>query len=288
VKCCQINPLLNTRKIQRGRTLCKTLGSLLICVATVTAPVIAQGDESAQSSSWTFRGNVYGWLPDAPATINVDGEEVVDVPEDLDTILDSADALAMFELQAQKEQLVLFANVIYYKGDYDEGFDGPVTMTRRKFRLEEEVTTIKYGVGYEFGPWDVGDNNLSTLTLTPWVAGFYFHDNWSLRVTPDSTPGGGRVSGTFEFNTPMVGLASRSRLSQDWGLFVSYGYGGWDVDDVEEIYDFIGLVNYQFKMGDVPAHTFFGYRYLYIDWEDDPEQLLLTIKGPLIGIGWEF
>ena len=49
----------------------------------------------------------------------------------------------------------------------DEGFDGPVTMTRRKFRLAEEVTTIKYGVGYEFGPWDVGDNNLSTLTLTP-------------------------------------------------------------------------------------------------------------------------
>lgn len=72
---------------------------------------------------------------------------------------------------------------------------------------------------------------------------------------------------------------------KNWGLFLGYGQGGWDVD---EIYDFIGGVNYQFKMGDVPAHTFFGYRYLYIDWEDEPEALRLTVKGPLIGVGWGF
>lgn len=258
------------------------------CIGTLTTLGAAQGAETVPSTPWKFRGNVYGWLPDAPATINVDGKEVVDVPEDLGTILDDAEALAMFELQAQKGRLVLFANVVYYKGEEDDNFTGPVTGLARKFTLEEEVTTIKYGVGYEFGPWDLGNNNLSSLTLTPWVGGTWFHDNWSVKVKPKDEPGGGRVSGTFEFNTPMVGLASRSRLSQNWSTFLSYGQGGWDIDDVDEIYDFIGTLNYRFKMGEVPARTFLGYRYLRIEWKDDPEELRLTVKGPLIGIGWEF
>jgi len=257
-------------------------------VGMVTAPGTAQGAESVKSAPWKFRANVYGWLPDAPATINVDGEEVVDVPEDLGTILDDAEMLAMVDFQAHKGRLWLFTNMIYYDGKEDDKFTGPVLGLPRKFTLEEEVTFIKYGVGYEFGPWDAGNNNFSTLTLTPWLGSVYFHDNWSVKVSPKDNPGGGRVSGTFEFNTPMVGLVSRSRLAQDWSMVLDYGYGGWGVDDVDEIYDFYGGVNYEFKMGDVPTSTYLGYRYVYIDWKDSPEELRLTIKGPFVGIGWEF
>jgi len=256
-------------------------------VGTFATPGVAQA-EAVKSTPWKFRANVYGWLPDAPATISVDGKDVVDVPEDLGTILDDAEALAMVDFQAHKGRLWLFANIIYYKGDETDNFTGPVFGEPRKFKLEEEVTFIKYGVGYDFGPWDAGNNNLSTLTLTPWVGSVFFHDNWSVKVSPKDEPGGGRVSGTFEFNTPMVGLVSRSRLAQDWSLVLDYGYGGWGVDDVDEIYDAYGGINYDFKMGDVPTSAYFGYRYLHLEWKDSPEELRLTIKGPFVGIGWEF
>jgi hypothetical protein len=200
-----------------------------IFVGSAVTSGSAQGAESVQSDSWKFRANIYGWLVDAPATISVDGEEVVDVPEDLGTILDDAEALAMVEFEARKGRLWLFTDLIYYKGEEDDKFTGPVLGTSRKFTLEEEVLFFKYGTGYEFGPWDVGNNNLSTLTVTPWVGAVYFRDDWSVKVSPKNEPGGGRASATFWFNTPMVGAVSRSKLAKDWYLELDYGYGGWGV-----------------------------------------------------------
>jgi hypothetical protein len=86
----------------------------------------------------------------------------------------------------------------------------------------------------------------------------------------------------------MVGLASYWNLSERWYLNLSYGYGGWDVDDVDEIYDFIGNVGYRFTMYDISSKVFAGYRYLHFDWEDQPAEVVLTCKGPFFGIGWEF
>jgi len=261
----------------------------LAFAGTVATPDIAQGEGSILSAPWKFNVNLYGWLPEAPATINVDGKEVVDVPENLDTILDSLNAAAMFEIEVHKGPITVFTNTVYYKGEYDEGFTGPVTGLSREFELEEEVWAIKYGVGYQLGPWNLGKSEDSpTLSLYPWVGAFFFHDDWSLKVNPTDVPGGGKVDGTFRFNTPMVGLTARPNLSERWYLNLSFGYGGWDVDDVDKIYDFIGNVGYRFTMWNVPSRVFAGYRYLYFDWKKQKTELELTAKGPFFGIGWEF
>lgn len=241
------------------------------------------------SDPWHFRVNLYGWLPDAPATISVDGKEVVDVPEDLDTILDSLDITAMFELEAHKGPLVLFANNVYYKGTYDENFTGPITGLAKEYELEEDVWAIKYGAGYKLGPWSLGESDESpTFNLIPWVGAFYFHDDWSLEITPAGAPLSGKTSGTYEFNTPMVGLGSRVYLSDKWYLNLSYGYGGWDVDSVDEVYDFIGNIGYRFKMWDTPTRVMAGYRYLHFERDAQDVDLELTAKGPFFGIGWDF
>ena len=129
-----------------------TLVFVLALVVTLTAPAIAQG-EGILDAPWEFHVNVYGWLPDAPATIAVGDKELVDVPEDLNTILDSMEMAAMFVLEAHKGPLVLFANTVYYKGDYSKNFTGSVSKAQRKFELEEKVWAIKYAAGYKFGPW---------------------------------------------------------------------------------------------------------------------------------------
>jgi hypothetical protein len=261
--------------------------SVLALVATITTSAMAS--EGIGSAPWEFRVNLYGWLPDAPATIEVNDRELVDVPEDLNTILDSLEFAAMFELEAHKGPLVLFANTVYYKGEYNENFTGVVTGLRRKFTIEEEVWAIKYAAGYKFGPWDLGENAASSdLTLIPWAGAFYFHDDWRVEVSPEGPFDGVKKTGTLKFNTPMVGLGSRVNLSERWYLNLSFGYGGWDVDNVDEIYDLIGNVTYRFNMGNVPSKVFAGYRYLHIDYEDDPVVLNVDVKGPFLGIGWEF
>jgi hypothetical protein len=157
----------------------------LTFVGLATTQAIAQDEESFWNAPWEFDVNLYGWLPDAPATINYAGKEVVDVPEDLDTVLDSLEMAAMFEVQIRKGRVTLFANNVYYKGKYDDNFTGADTGLPREYTLEEEVWAIKYGVGYQLGPWDLGEKDDSpTLTLIPWVGAFWFHDDWSGKSTP--------------------------------------------------------------------------------------------------------
>jgi hypothetical protein len=60
------------------------------------------------------------------------------------------------------------------------------------------------------------------------------------------------------------------------------------VDNAEEVYDFVGNFAYRFQMGSVQSKALIGYRYLYIDYEDGPVELDVDVKGPFLGIGWEF
>jgi hypothetical protein len=257
--------------------------------ATLTAPAIARG-EGILDSPWEYHVNLYGWLPEAPATIEVNGKEIVDVPEDLDTILDSMEMAAMFELEAHKGPLVLFLNNVYYKGAYSENFTGKLSGAKRKYELDEEVWAIKYGAGYKFSPWEADENPGSLdLTLIPWAGAFYFSDEWKTSISPAGPLFDGvKKNGTLNFNTPMLGLAGRMNLTERWYLNLSYGYGGWDVSDVNKIWDFVGNFAYRFEMWDTPSKFLVGYRYLYIDYQDDPVKLEVDVKGPFLGIGWEF
>ncbi|MEH6468200.1 MAG: hypothetical protein V7725_01145 [Porticoccus sp.] len=97
---------------------------------------------SQRSDPWQFQVNIYGWFPDAPATIKVKGQEVVDVPEDLSTILDSLDGAAMFELQARKGKITLFANTVYYEGSYGENLPDRSHRRHVNFRLKKKFLPL--------------------------------------------------------------------------------------------------------------------------------------------------
>lgn len=273
---------------------------LMVTVVMVLSFVLGIGSPAAAapatveeagflSAPWKFHVNFYGWLPDAPAEIRVDGKKVVEVPENVDTILGSLQAAAMLELEVHKGPVFVFANNVYYKGDYDKNFKGPLTGLSREYTLEEKVWAIKYGAGYRLGPWSMGRSDDSpTLSLYPWVGAFYFHDDWSLKIDPQSDPFGGKVDGTYKFNTPMVGLGVRPKLSERWYLNLSYGYGGWDVDHVEYVHDFIGNVGYRFSVWNVSSKVFAGYRYLHFERKEQKKEIDLKAYGPFFGIGWEF
>jgi hypothetical protein len=267
----------------------------LVCPFTASATAqkggTEQGGEGFLDAPWIFNVNVYGWLPSAPADITIANEQVASLPESLDTILDSLEMAAMFEVKVHKGPVSVFANTIYYEGDDSEN-----TLDKNgkpiKVNVHEEAWVISYGVGYSLPAWKLGKSaDAPTVTLQPYVGGLFMHDPIGVRVEDRITGIGVRVEETVDFNTPVVGLISYWELSDRWAGVISFNYGGFGgagKGSVDKTYDFIATVGYIFTMWDVESHVYVGYRYLDIELEKRQLGLDVAAKGPFFGIGWVF
>ena len=241
-----------------------------------------------RDAPWRFSFKGYGWMPKGPATIKVDGHEIANIPESFDNIIDSVEVTAMLELEAHKGPLGLFISPVYFDGKYSDHFKG-LAGERRKYTLKETVWLIDYGVGYELGTWHLGGvADAPTVTVEPFVGGLYFHDPIKVDVTPGALDEGLRIRKTIKFNTPIVGLNTLWRFNDRWSGRVSGNYGGFHMDHVNKTWQGIGLLGYHFKIKDTDSHVFAGYRYLSVHYEDDPLDIKVVLKGPLIGFGVDF
>ena len=126
------------------------------------------------------------------------------------------------------------------------------------------------------------------MSVEPFVGALYLRDKIKIDVNPGALDIGLRVRKTIRFNTPIVGVNTLLRFNDRWSFRVSGNYGGFHVSDVNKTWQGIGLLGYHFKMGGVSSQAYAGYRYLNLDYEDDPLEIELVVKGPLVGIGWEF
>lgn len=266
----------------------------VVCPFTASATAqkkegTVQEGEGFLDAPWDFVLNVYGWLPSAPADITIRNEEVANLPESLDTILDSLEFASMFELQVHKGPVSVFANTVYYKGDYK---DNTLAKNGKTITLEvdEEAWVVSYGAGYSLPAWKLGKSaDAPTVTLQPYVGALFMHDPIGVEVTDRITGIGVRVEETVNFNTPLVGLNSFWNFSDRWLGRLSFNYGGFGgVANVEKTYDFLAAIGYRFTMWDVESRFFAGYRYLDIELEDRSLEVNVAVKGPFFGIGWVF
>ena len=85
----------------------------LLLTALTTPAIAAEDSAGIGDSPWEFGANIYMWLPSAPLTLKVDQMEVGNLPENLDTILDSLKFAAMFEVEAHKGRLWFFASPVF-------------------------------------------------------------------------------------------------------------------------------------------------------------------------------
>jgi hypothetical protein len=237
---------------------------------------------------WRFHVNVYGWLPHAPVTIKIEEVEVF-LPEKFKNILESLEMMAMFELEAHKGPIGIFASPIFYKGKFKDRFtvlDGK----RRNFTLKETVFLMHYGLSYNFGPWALSNkpNSDANVVFQPYVGFLFLNDNLKINVSPGEIAPGISKRATIRFNTPIIGVNTIWNLTRRWYLRVGGNVGGWNVDHVKSTYEAIGTVAFRFKTWDVSSKVFAGYRFLHVDYDKKDTALELSIKGPLIGVGVEF
>jgi hypothetical protein len=265
---------------------------------------------------WRFNVNVYGWLPDAPVTIE-SGIHTAEAPERFGKILAGLDMMAMLEFGVHKGPIGVFANPIYYDGKVSESFSG--LFEKRDIELEEKLWLVDYGVSYALGPWHLWESDHSpAVTVEPFVGGRFLNDDITVDIDPGFTvwerpgrpdrvlfdpkeielveafdPGSTRidtslVDETLEFNTPIIGLSTRWDLTKRWTILLEGDIGGFGVDDVDSTYQLFGRIAYRFKMWNVSSKVYAGYRYLYIDLDEDDIAIRVRIRGPVVGIGVEF
>ena len=96
------------------------------------------------------------------------------------------------------------------------------------------------------------------------------------------------VRKTVSTNAPIVGLQALWQLTPSLTLRVKGDYGGFNVDHMHETYNAEGVLTYHFQWGKRHAKALAGYRYVYLDLKDDRVEIDVKVKGPLLGIGFDF
>lgn len=271
--------------------ICFRVLSLSLVLHAYAPDVMAERLEQASvlESPWTFNAYIDAWLVKAPIDLTIDGN-TVSRPENLNTILDSLKLTAMLRFTAHKGPLGIFVNPLMYKGTYDK-VKVQLPLEERDGSLSESVWLVDYGMSYEIGHWNLGQDGKSRLVSLEPYAGFRFiHDNLTLEVEPGLIGDGFVTHKTISSNSPIIGLQSSFQLNDKWDFILQGDYGGFDVNHMDKTYLMASYFNYDFKWGKLNSKFYFGYRFLHMELEDKAEDVAIDVKvqGPILGLGFAF
>jgi hypothetical protein len=246
---------------------------------------------------WRFTLAGYGWLPEAPAEIDL-GPVDDTLPEDLGTIIDGLQFGAMADLELRKGSFgAYFSPIVVFLSD-SEHIDGPIE--RHKVTLNEDVYLMDFGLSYEVGRWQLW-NQADWILPSPKVAveliagGRALIDDITVKLKPgrrtfdpDTIEADRKFDVDIDFVAPVVGLHTFWDLTDRLNLRIEGDYGGFDVDHLEETYNAMGLVGWRFKpKPHLNVNVYAGYRFLHIDYKKIAE-IKVDIKGPFVGLAFEF
>ncbi len=254
--------------------------ALMLVVISATLSV-AQESTDWREAPWRFTFNIYGWAPEIPVDIKL-GPVEEDLPRDLGTLLDDLQFAAMMDFELRKGRIgAYFSPIIMFLED-TENVKGP--LQNHKVTIKDQAFLADLGVTYEVGRWHLGKNpNSPTVTVEPFVGARWLIDDFPIKIDPPDR----KVKPEITFITPVIGLNTFWDLTEQWGLRIEGDYGGFDVDNVKQTYNALGTVSYRFKIRGVSSHVFAGYRYLHAHYKKEAD-IKVTVRGPLVGIGFDF
>jgi hypothetical protein len=241
-----------------------------------------------KDAPWRFDVNLYFWTLSVPATIeNKDGSREIDVNVSFHDLLKYMNFGIMGEAEVHKGPVGLFVSPMY--GDLEEStnFTGPLGNDNNATGYIK-MSVIDYGISYQVAHWKLGNGaDAPVLTLEPYGGYRYFYDKTTIKLYSSALNRTVKTSTTSIINTPILGARAVLDLTKRW-YFTAAGDYGWNVEDVVNTWQAIGLVGYRFKMGKFPSKVFAGTRYLHLSTDDGTVKANLALKGPLVGLGMEF
>jgi len=234
-------------------------------------------DTSAELSTpspddWRFEVKPYLWL----TAVGVDAEiGPVSAEADMEfkDLLDHLDAGLMLHGEAYKGPWGMFGDIMWTRLSADEDGFGPAGGGDFDFTMN--MTLLEAGGMYRFQK-----NRFSFEPLFGLRAMFI---NSDVEISGAS---GGSVDrdGSTEWAEPMIGMRVGAQITKKFTSSLRADVSGFGVGS-EITYNINSEFRYHFN--DRYAMTF-GYRYLYIDYEDGNAEIELTMNGPVLGFAFSF
>lgn len=218
----------------------------------------------------TFAG--WGWLPQIPLKLKL-GHEDVRLPIDLGKIIDSLKFAAFLDFEVRKGSFGIYAAPIIIFLEDAEHVQGP--FQTHKVTIDDVAYLTDFGLSYEIGRWHLGKKPDSpSVTVEPFVGARWLIDDIKIKLRPGGpfSPASRTFRPEVKFIAPVVGVRTFWDITEHWNLRAEGDYGGFDTDHLKETWNILGRV---------------GYRYLYVRYKKVAE-LEIAVKGPIIGVAFEF
>jgi hypothetical protein len=252
---------MNPIKRLSAQTTHHVLALTLAAGCAISSPALANGE-------WKFELTPYLWGATIGGSVATsDGTEIsAPAPGDSSFFsLDNLQGAAFLAFEAKRGQWRLLADGMYvsYSGDVRQG---PLVT------VSEEITgyIFEFAGGYQIAsdsPWEV-------------LGGARYFD---VENELDLKPG---PKGTTQktWVDPFVGVRLTHPLSENWQLRARADLGGFGIN-ADLMQNYVLEVDYQMTER---ARLRLGYRYLDADFEKDRFVFDASIKGPAIGVTFDF
>lgn len=227
------------------------------------------GPSVAQTRDWSGQITPYVWGTGLSGTLRPgSGAPKLEFDESFSEVLENLDAAFFLTGFARRGDFVLLGDVTY--------------------SAVSSTTTILSGVDAD------GEVIQTSLTL---AAGYRLYSGidgtidilggfraWWMDVSVDVPAIGASAEKDLNFVDPIVALRGNVRLAPRWSAIGYFDVGGFGVGS-DLTYQVVATVNYE-----VSKHVAVsaGYRYLFVDFDDDGTRLEAEFSGPLVGLTWRF
>ena len=252
-----------------GKNTGKAAVFALLTICSVP-PALAQ----KAADGWVFTAAPYLWFTSLEGDVaTISGIPPAEVDADFSDIWDNLNIAVMGYMEARKGRIGFAADLLYF--DLTAEGDGPTNA------FSGAEMDFKAFIGTFTPFYRVVEDKTSTVDLM--AGGRVWVTDTDLTLKPGVLPG--RSVGEKEaWVDPIIGLRGSHSLTDKLSIRAYGDVGGFGAAS-DITYQFLGTLSYSFS-DSITGEL--GYRYLYIDYEDDGYILDASFSGPIAGVVFRF
>ena len=238
------------------------------------ALLIAQSAQAqANQNAWRWSFTPYIWMSDTTSKLSINDRSIAESTLEFGDVIDNLDVGFQGHLEGHRGHFGFFADLTYLAVS-----DGT---TQQGFQIDTEIDTGIYELAAIYNPAAAalegfavfGGVRYMTMDLKVDLQG---EGPLGLQHTVDQD------SNLTDF---MFGARYGARLSDHWELGLR---GDYSTGDTDGTWNLIALIGYRFQTQSFTGSALLGYRYMQMDYKDDPVDVENTMSGPLLGFRFDF
>jgi len=263
------------------------LVAALILFAAIAQPISAQAQDD-----WEWRGTIYAWLPTIEGkTVFPTDEDSPDLETDTSNILDNLDFTFMGTLGARKGSWGFFTDILYLDVGGNEKASRDFTIGPNDLPAGVDANVrldLKSTVWSISGTYNLSANKQheSDLLLGARMMDMKQTLKWTFNGSVGDYPlpertGSSKVTATNW--DAIIGISGYAFMGDESRWVIPY-YLDVGTGDSDLTWQAMAGIGYQFGWGT----TVLTYRYLDYDMDSDSLMADLTIKGPMLGVSFQW